>query len=650
MIPDDYEFPLYPAEDGSNPELEGRLAKWKPVFDDDTGAWVSGELAFDDVASEIELSLLVFRWARDPEQREWAFWEFARHVWLKGEVAKQKDLFGYNPWSARQIADYCTHQFVAVGGSSNSSKSRTLAAFSIASWLCDPAETMVLLTSTSIRDSKRRVWKSVDELLTPLIKAGLAPTKIRADGSAPYNRADGTIFDGAGLSIIAGAVGKERDADSKLIGIKASPEIQYRADGSVISRPRLIIGADELSELSPAILSGLRNLRSQKPLFAGLSNPSSQRTPFGEFSEPEGGWDSVSLLEDSSWRTKAGGIYRRYDGTKSPNILAGETIYPFLPTEESVQEARDQYGENSIAFLRFIRAAFYDVGAGDGCYSFSELVQADAIGGARKIEWIEGTTKRIAAMDPAETNAGDATPLWLATVGIRKDGVPHIALDESPRYLRSDDTNTAVPRTYQIVRQAMEICTAEKITPDRFAVDDTMGSWGDVLVAEWGSGIHQVNSNGRATNRPLQGGKSEAEAGLVNSDRFVDRVAEMWLAPRVLLRSKQISGLCDKAVEQITVRGFSFGRGARGSGIRMGVEPKKEYRKRVGGSPDEADTAFLLIDLAIERFGLLPAEPRQPVSGMPTVRWGWGLDAFAPAETHDLRRFDFAGQNDAAFL
>lgn len=644
------DFPLYPAEDGSNPELETRLAKWKPVFDEETGAWVSGDLAFDDVSSELELALLVFRWAHTPEQREFGFWEFARIAWLKGDISVQKDLYGYNPWSAQQIQDYCTHRFVAVGGSSNSTKSRTLAAFAIACWLCDPAETMVLLTSTSIRDSMKRVFKSVDELISPLIKAKLAPTKIRADGSAPYNKPDGTIFNGAGIFVIAGAVGKERDADSRLIGIKASPEIQTLADGTIVSRPRLIIGADELSELSPAILSGLRNLRSQKPLFAGLSNPSSPLTPFGEFSEPVGGWDSVNLLEDGSWETKSGGIYRRYDGTKSPNIVAGETIYPFLPTEESVQEAKDQYGENSIAFLRFIRASFYTAGAADGCYSLAELRQGDAVE-RRKVEWIEGTTKRIAGMDPSQTNLGDGCTLWFATVGIRKDGAPHIDFDEDIRSLHSDDTNVAVPRVFQIVRQVIDLCGKEKITPDRFVVDDTMGNWGDVLVSEWGHGVLQVNSNNRATDRPLQGGKAEAEPGLVNSDRFIDRVAEMWLAPRVLLRNKQISGLHPKAVEQMTTRGFAYGRGGKGNGVRVSVEPKKVYRQRTGGSsPDEADTAFLLIDLAIERHGLLPTQPREERTTN-AQGWNWWLGAVGGVrDPSDLRQYDFAGQNDDAFL
>jgi hypothetical protein len=158
-----------------------------------------------------------------------------------------------------------------------------------------------------------------------------------------------------------------------------------------------------------------------------------------------------------------------------------------------------------------------------------------------------------------------------------------------------------------------------------------------------------VNANAKASGRPLQGGGAEAGVGLVNTDRYTNRTSEMWLCMRVLLRNKQISNLHPRAVEQMTLRGFSTGRGA--SGIRLGVEAKKDFRKRLGGgSPDEADTAFLLIDLAIERFGLLPAEPRQavPVSGSGMSDFYWGLAV--TAAPGDLRAFDFAGRNDDAFL
>ena len=99
---------------------------------------------------------------------------------------------------------------------------------------------------------------------------------------------------------------------------------------------------DELAELSEAILqAGLSNL-SKNPSFQliGMSNPSSRFDAFGVWSEPKHGWDSVDTNIDDKWKTKWGGQYVRFDAERSPNIKAGETLYPWLPTEEKLAADR----------------------------------------------------------------------------------------------------------------------------------------------------------------------------------------------------------------------------------------------------------------------------------------------------------------------
>lgn len=644
--------------DGYNPALTGRLAKWEPVYNSERDEWLSGEVILDGADNELEIVLQVFRWALEPEQREWAFWKFAALAWHEDGGISAERAMEWNPWAEMQIAAYCRERFVAVGGAANGAKSHTFAAFAVASWMCDPAKTLVLITSTSITDSKKRVWKSVSTLLAPLIQAGLAPTNLRSNGSAPYKDAQGTIYDGAGLSIIAGAAGKEGESTRKLIGVKALPEVQELPDGRRVSRPRLLIGADELSELAPAIVESLGNLRSQQPLFVGLSNPSDKFTPFAEISEPEGGWDSVDLLNDDCWKTRVGGRYIRLDGLKSPNTELGRqsypdlpsfeeapVLFPYLPTEDSIGELKEAYGELSAKFLRFVRASFFSAAEANGCYNFPEFRQCGALEESdRTPDWLPGSTRLIAACDPAETDGGDNFPLKFATVGLLRDGRPAIDLAGPFIYLRSDDTDLSLPREFQIASQIKEQCTQRKLTPDRFAVDDTMGSWGAILVREWGSGVWQVNSNASATTRPLQGGKAEMGNSLTNKDHFVDRTAELWLAPKVLFRNMQVFNLPKRAAEQMAARGAQLGRS--GTGNRVGLEPKKAYRKRTGGSPDEADTIFLLLDLAIERLGLFPEKEKAKEGPGDTI-------VFPVSRTRhpvSMSWFDIAGRNSEAFL
>lgn len=650
----------YEALNGHNPHLKTTLAKWTPTFDQATGDWVSGELAFNEahVSSELELALKIFRYAFEPEQREFAFWWFASLVWHEDAGLLPKREFEWNDWSDQQIKEYCRESQVAVGGSSNAAKSRTIAAFAIACWMCDPSNTLVLVTSTSIKDSKRRIWGAIDALLYPLIKAGLAPTKLRADGSAPYNRPDGSITDSAGLFIIAGAKGQDRDKLGRYIGIKAGPEIKNLPDGRRIVRPRLIIAADELSELSPSINEAIINWKSQEPLIVGLSNPSGKWNPFGEFAEPAGGWtqyEDHELLEMRTWRTKRGGVYLRFDAYDSPNVKEGRVIFDYLPTQKTIEDGIEEYGAGSVGFLRFIRASFFDSGAAEGVYSMPEFVKGGALDSPEP-EWREHPkVVTLAATDPAESNEGDSYPLMRAKVGRLKDGRTALWFFPEVEYLHSDDTKKAVPRAFQIAEQFTEKCKSWGVVPEGFAIDATMGQWGDIAVDVFGHGIHQVSSNGSATERPLWGGQAEAEADQTNRDRYIDRVAEMWFAPKALLREGLLLNIPRKAVDQMIMRGFSYGKGGRG--IRVGVEPKKDFRRRTGGqSPDEADTVFLLIDLAIERHGLRPEKapdpaavrpgyPRDPVSAM--------LDFMInPTGTFatPLGYFDMAGRNDQAFL
>ena len=180
-------------------------------------------------------------------------------------------------------------------------------------------DTLVLLTSTTLREARKRIWGSVISLLTVLEGA---PFKIRDSiGNVAYVNENGTLIEKAGLSLIAAERSKTREAVGKFIGIK---------------QKNVILIADELSELSTAILqAGLSNL-SKNPSFSlvGLSNPASRWDAFGEWSEPAKGWDSIDPNTEDSWKTKWGGLYERYDGERSPNILAGETVYPWLPTKE----------------------------------------------------------------------------------------------------------------------------------------------------------------------------------------------------------------------------------------------------------------------------------------------------------------------------
>ena len=501
-----------------------------------------------------------------------------------------------HPWAEEMISAVIRNKYVAIGGAANSGKSHTMAAWGILNWLSAPRDTLILLTSTTLREARKRIWGSVISLL--MVIEG-APIRIRDSiGNASYVTEAGTLIERAGLSLIAAEKSKTREAVGKFIGIK---------------QKRVILIGDELSELSEAILqAGLSNL-SKNPYFQmiGMSNPSSRFDAFGVWSEPQNGWDSVDTNVDDKWKTKYNGVYIRFDGERSPNVIAGETIYPWLPTLEKLNEDKALLGQESRGYMRMVRAVFFDSDETEGVYSEAELTRSGAM---RGVEW-NGKPTPIAGLDPAFTNGGDRTILYTGSVGYDKSGQYVCELGEAI-HLNDDATNKAVPRTYQIVRQVKDECKKRNILPQDVAVDATGAGapFCDVLAGEWSDQILRVSFGGKASDRRVS-----ANSKLIGTELYVNRVSELWFVGKEFVRTKQLFGVNNDLAQEITGRNYDM---IKGGTLRMKIESKPEYKSRFGRSPDLADAAFLCLDLARQRHGLVAVDPPEDSSGgqMPRPR------------------------------
>jgi len=513
--------------------------------------------------------------------REYYFWRLCDELWNNDELPEP--LMVKHPWAESMIQAVIQNKYVSIGGAASSGKSHTMAAWGILNWLAAPRDTLVLLTSTTLREARKRIWGSVISLLTVLEGA---PFKIRDSiGNVAYVNENGTLIEKAGLSLIAAERSKTREAVGKFIGIK---------------QKNVILIADELSELSTAILqAGLSNL-SKNPSFSlvGLSNPASRWDAFGEWSEPAHGWDSIDPNTEDSWKTKWGGLYKRYDGERSPNILAGETVYPWLPTKDKIEEDKSLLGQESRGYYRMVRAVFFDSDESDGVYSDAELVKSGAMS---KIEW-QDTPTPIAGCDPAFTNGGDRTILYTGHVGYDKSGQFVCQLEEAIS-LSDDATNKAVPRSYQIVQQIKDECKKRKILPANLGIDSTgAGSpLADILAAEFGDDILRVSFGGKASDKRVS-----TNSKLVGNELYVNRVTELWFVGKEFCRTKQLFGITNELAQEVVGRKYDM---VKGSTLRMKLESKPEYKNRLGKSPDLADAAFICIDVARQRHGLVAVEP-----------------------------------------
>ena len=111
----------------------------------------------------------------------------------------------------------------------------------------------------------------------------------------------------------------------------------------------------------------------------------------------------------------------------------------------------------------------------------------------------------------------------------------------------------------------------------------------------------RVAFGGKASDRRVA-----ANSKLVGSELYVNRVSELWFVGKELCRTKQLFGINGELAQEMTGRQYDM---VKGGTLRMKIESKPEYKTRYGRSPDIADAAFLCLDLARQRHGLVAVEP-----------------------------------------
>lgn len=559
------------------------------------------------------LTALLFGFANHDLMRakEYYFWRVCDILWNRPDIPEP--LMQQNPWAKLIIRSCLENKFLAVGGAASSSKSHTMAAYAIVNCLSQPKDTLVLITSTTLREARKRIWGSIITLLAVIEDM---PFRIRDSiGNVAYVNAQGTLLEKSGLSLIAAEKSRTREAVGKFIGIK---------------NKRVIVIGDELSEISEAVVhAGLTNL-SANPEFRmiGMSNPSSKFDAFGVWSEPEDGWDSVDTNVDDGWRTKWGGKYIRLDGERSPNILAGETIYPYLPRADQIAEKRVLLGTESRGYMRMVRAVFFDSDEDTGIYSENEITKSGCM---HKVKWGSKPIK-VAGLDPAFTNGGDRTILYTGYVGTDDAGQYVFELGKSFQ-LNDDATNKAVPRSYQIVQQIKKICEKEGVAPDDLAVDATGAgsSFCDVLAGEWSPRFLRVTFGGKPSDKRVS-----VNSQLTGIELYTNRVSELWFVGKELMRTRQLFGLDSDLAQEIVGRNYEL---VKTGSLKVRIESKPEFKQRIGRSPDLADAAFLALDCARQRHGLIAMEPKIVDPNQSYRR---------PPKT--MAHLKSALQNDAAYL
>jgi hypothetical protein len=532
------------------------------------------------------------------------FKEVVDHLWNHPDSRTRVE---WTPWLERMIESAFEHKYLAVAGCASSGKSQAYALWAIVQFLCSPWNTLVLVTSTSLKESRKRIWGAITDLWRAV--PGLPGKLVDSVGMIRFDDGSGKQFgDRCGISLIAAERKKEREAIGKLVGIK---------------QQRVIFIADELPELGESILEAAYTNLSNNPHFQliGIGNPASYYDPFGQFATPKNGWGSITV-NDEEWETERG-YCLHFDAHKSPNIQAGHIIYPWMITPQNLAESANKLGENSPGYWRMYRGFWCPTGAEDSIYSEADIIRH---GADQTVTWLEPPTK-VAALDPSFSSNGDRSILYFGFCGFNAEGKKVICLDHYEE-LREDVTNKEEPRSYQIARQFRDKCEAWGVLPRNAAYDASGGGapFGDVVDVVWSREVLRVHFGGKASDRHVS-----LTDTTPSHERYSNRVSELWWAGKELIRNKQLYGVGRDLVREMTERLYTT---EKGSGMRIRVESKADMKSRIGKSPDLSDAAFILIDLCRARLGLsatdkIPKDPYNRTSGYKS--WFKKKDAVAKA-------------------
>src|SRR5262249_19934706 len=141
------------------------------------------------------------------------FINVVRHFWGKDS----KRPFQWHPWAIRMAEIASEHKYLSLAGCGSSGKTDFCAVWGIVNFICAPADTLVLVTSTSLKDSRRRIWGAVCDYWRSV--PGLPGKLVDSAGLIRFEY-NGKVYssDRCGISLLAGEKKKEREAIAKLIG------------------------------------------------------------------------------------------------------------------------------------------------------------------------------------------------------------------------------------------------------------------------------------------------------------------------------------------------------------------------------------------------------------------------------------------------
>lgn len=511
----------------------------------------------------------------------------------------------WNEWRESMMQSLTDEEFVYRSGQTTirnvcwvgpgaSGKTASAGDFAFAWWIADSTNSAVILTSTAKGKIKQRVW--------PLIQSRFVEYKQACEevGATSPHMLNSTLelqaFKGDSKNaIFAQAIesGELAQAIEKIKGVH---------------RPRIMLVVDEAPGTPDAVYSCIPNMQKgcNELIVLSIGNgPMTHVDCFSRCCTPVGGWGAITV-ESEAWVTRPvpefqlpRGRCLHFDGTKSPNVKARKTLFPFLYTWENWQLA-----QSNPDFQR--TAAFYSQDRGfwppEGFLRTVLTEEMIERGNARGQVAFAGSMVPVGSLDSGF--GGDNCTLRFGHRGKLGNGKMALQIEERiiiPILVDAVDPKTGkkLPAEYQIAEFVIREAQKRNVDPTNFGIECTGTGRGAaaVLTQEWGEVIW-CESGGRPSEMPAS--EEDPRPAREVYDR---RITELWFSVRAFVEGAQIGGLNDDDVIQFCARQYDF------ISKKYVLEKKEDLKPRLGRSCDDADSCAVLVEVC-RRHGMQTIGPR----------------------------------------
>lgn len=508
---------------------------------------------------------------------------------LAGMLLWGESLFNGGPRAVQQLLRFVrSTQNMIVLGAAAMGKTYTLICYCLLDWLRDPEYTEIKVISTTGGHAKSQSFSTLQRLygaaIVPL--PGLA-----MDGFVGLNPKD------RHSAITLVAIPQGEDGRGVLQGFHPVPRSRAHPQFGSMSRVRALL--DEAEEIPSGVWEGVSNLLAsawgaEAVKVYCATNPRDVTSKLAQLAEPTTGWTTLNMDSDKEWLSAERWQVMRLDGIDCENVQGRELIFPGFLTWEGYQKFALELGGHSPKYLTFGRG-MYPLAALQNTlipYSLLETTVGQFIFDQRAIG--------CSGIDLA-FEGGDRIIVFVGRYGRAIGFTPlngAAILWKKSRYVVQADQYYEMPKekTIALASSIETRLKGLKVHPDWTTCDRTGVGTGthDALCEQWSPMVRGV----------MWGAESGGYKLLADDHDFsveiYDGVAtEMYARVRKFLEfgflafAPQI--MTPQLFKELSGRRYQPAPKGPSGKPRIRLEPKKEFKRRLGWSPDIADALVMLV-------------------------------------------------------